>query len=83
MLLAFCMTGTVTRPRKSNSRSCCNKPAHITLSPVGLPGICPAAILKCFVNNNSLQLIGLGELPFILQLDIKALIWQRLCAVSM
>lgn len=41
------------------------------------------AILKCAVNNNSLQLIGLGDVPFILQLDVKALIWQTLCAVSM
>lgn len=41
------------------------------------------AILKCAVNNDSLQLIELGDLPFILLLDIKALIWQMLCTVSM
>jgi len=56
---------------------------HIALSPAGLPGTCPTAILKCAVNNDSLQLIELGGLPFILQLGIKALIWQMLCTVSM
>lgn len=41
------------------------------------------ASLECAVNNNSLQLIELGDLPFILQLDIKAVIWPALCTVSM